>query len=289
MHHVTVIIEWVGMKAIDSENAEMKLFFSGERLYGDDFSQELIDEWFADEGDGYFNLTRSSGVYAYGYHALNQHHGYSYLPKKRFGCVLGVGAAYGEELEPILQFSNQIFILEPSDGFGKTELKGVPISYRKPLATGDIEFDADTFDLITCFGVLHHIPNVSKVVKEFYRVLKPGGYVLLREPIHSMGDWRKFRRGLTKRERGIPIQLLREFIRTSGFRVIRENKCMFSLVSRLQRFVQGSVWNNQSIVKFDLWLSKLAFWPDDYHARNTLQKIRPTSVFYVLEKPCEKA
>lgn len=270
-----------------ADDAGMEVYFSGKKLYGNDFSQEQIDAWFADEAEGYFNLTQSGGggKYAYGYHALNRKHGYSGLPKRRFGHVLGIGSAYGDELQPVLECSDRISILEPSDGFKSTVLNGVPVSYVKPVASGDMPFDSNSLDLITCLGVLHHIPNVSKIVGEFYRVLKPGGYALIREPIISMGDWRKPRVGLTRRERGIPLQILRDFVQQVGFEIVRESKCMFSLTSRLKYVVTGSVFNNVTVVALDALLSALPVWPKVYHARNAVQKLRPTAVYYVLKKP----
>lgn len=267
-------------------NDEMEVYFSGKKLYGNDFAAEQIEAWFADEAEGYFNLTQSGGgKYTYGYHALNKRHGYSGLPKCRFGHVLGIGSAYGAELEPILECSDRISILEPSDGFKNTELNGIPVTYVKPLPSGNMPFDSDSLDLITCFGVLHHIPNVSMLVEEFYRVLKPGAYALLREPIISMGDWRKPRTGLTKRERGIPLPILRDFVKQAGFKVVRERKCMFSLTSRLKHVVSGPVFNNRTVVELDALLSALPVWPKVYHPRNSVQKLRPTAAYYVLQKP----
>lgn len=272
--------------AADAGDVGIEVYFSGRKLYGNDFSQDQIDAWFADEADGYFNLTQSGdGDYAYGYHALNKWHGYSALPKRRFGHVLGIGSAYGDELGPILARSDRVSILEPSDGFKSTVLNGVPVSYVKPVASGDMPFDSNSLDLITCLGVLHHIPNVSKIVDEFHRVLKPGGYALVREPIISMGDWRKPRTGLTKRERGIPLPVLRDFVEQAGFTVVREHKCMFSLTSRLKHVVSGSVFNNAPVVALDALLSALPIWSKVYHARNALQKLRPTAAYYVLQKP----
>jgi SAM-dependent methyltransferase len=264
----------------------MEPYFSGRALYGNDFGQDEIDAWFADEAEGYFNLTQSSRSrdYAYGYHALNRLHGFSRLPQKRFAHVLGVGSAYGEELAPILKYSDKISILEPSDGFKSTVLNGVPVNYVKPVACGDMPFDSGSVDLITCLGVLHHIPNVTKVVNEFSRVLSPGGYILLREPINSMGDWRKPRPGLTKRERGIPLPILRDLVTQAGFKIAREHKCMFSLSSRLRYLLRGPVFNNIAAASFDALLCKLPIWSNVYHPRNTLQKLRPTSVYYVLQK-----
>ena len=40
-------------------------------------------------------------------------------------------------------------------------------------------FDDNTFDLVYSNGVLHHTPNTHHVVKEIYRVLKPGGKAIV--------------------------------------------------------------------------------------------------------------
>ena len=114
--------------------------------------------------------------------------------------------------------------LEPSKKSIYTKF-GTPSKFRDILA----------FALVTCFGVLHHIPNVSFVMSELGRVLEPGGVMLLREPVISMGDWRKPRRGLTKRERGIPLHLLQRIAVESGFEVIKQSLCMFPTTPRLFR------------------------------------------------------
>jgi len=264
---------------------DMEKYFSGEKLWGDDFSPSQIEEWFASEAEGYFNLTQA-GNYSYGYHALNMRHGYSLLPKNiRFNRVLGVGSAYGDELEPVINRSDSITILEPSDGFQSTMIKGVPVSYEKPVPSGIAPFASNSFDLITCFGVIHHIPNVSTVINEFYRILNPEGYLILREPVISMGDWRKPRAGLTKNERGIPSNFLRTAILKAGFSIISERNCMFSLMSRFRYFVSGAVYNNSILTALDHFISSLPLWSTTYHPRNALQKLRPTAVFYVVQKP----
>ncbi len=44
-----------------------------------------------------------------------------------------------------------------------------------------LPFEDDMFNLVNSHGVIHHIPTGPEVVKEFYRVLKPGGlcYIML--------------------------------------------------------------------------------------------------------------
>ena len=51
---------------------------------------------------------------------------------------------------------------------------GFDIQVVKVPANG-LPFQNSSFDCCYSFGVLHHIPNISAVMDEIYRVLKPGG------------------------------------------------------------------------------------------------------------------
>jgi SAM-dependent methyltransferase len=200
--------------------------------------------------------------------------------------VLGFGSAYGHELKPIADRLKRITIVEPSDALVARHILGVPVEYAKPTPQGELPFAADAFDLITCFGVLHHIPNVSAVLGELFRCLMPGGWLLLREPTVSMGDWRRPRAGLTKRERGIPIGILRRMVRSAGFRVLSEARCNSSVIRALQgRIGKRSVWNSPVAVAIDSLLCRLLSWNEVYHAAHWIQKVRPASLFLVLTKP----
>jgi ubiquinone/menaquinone biosynthesis C-methylase UbiE len=43
----------------------------------------------------------------------------------------------------------------------------------------DLPFEDQYFDYVVSFGVLHHTPDTAKAIDEAYRVLKPGGRLLL--------------------------------------------------------------------------------------------------------------
>jgi SAM-dependent methyltransferase len=261
-------------------------YFSGEALYGDDFDLEQISAWFRDEREGFSNLASGEdgveyGVaYArnYGLHAFDEIHGYRHLPPGTIGLAVGLGAAFGHELRPVLERVQRLVIVEPAPVFRHTELDGVPIEYRLPRESGDLPVESSTVDLLTCFGVLHHIPNVSHVVREIARVIRPGGFALVREPIVSMGDWRLPRAGLTRRERGIPLQLFRDIIRSAGLETVRESLCMVPIVSRL-----SPAWGRSRVlVHLDALLSRTLAWNQRYHSTTLWQKVQPTNVFCVL-------
>lgn len=265
----------------------MKIFFSGEKLYGDNFSLKQIKEWYISEKEGYSDLI-SPKKYSYGYHELNKRYGYSKLKNiKNFKKVLGFGSAYGHELYPVLEKIKEIHIVEPSKKLKSKILNGKKIKYLKPSSSGKLSYKDNSFDLITCFGVLHHIPNVSYVLSELFRVLKSGGYILIREPIVSMGDWTKRRLGLTKRERGIPLEIFRKVINKNKLKIISEDLVLFPLTRRLE-FGRKRACNSKIIVWIDKILSKLFSWNNKYHSTKFYHKLRPQSVFYVLKKSIQK-
>ena len=261
-------------------------FLRGDELYGDSFSGPELDRWFAEEAEGYADLgAKDAEAYAYSYHALNWYHGFRHLPERPFGAVLGFGSAYGHELEPIARHAASITIVDPSDAFVHADLNGTPLKYVKPAASGALPFPSNTFGLVTCLGVLHHIPNVSQVFSEIARVMAPGGFCLLREPITSMGDWRKPRRGLTKNERGIPIRLLRQMIHRAGLYVIREAPCVTRVLQLGAQHVSVNPYNSRLVTRLDAWFSQVAGFRRPYHATRLWQKILPMAAYYVLRKP----
>jgi SAM-dependent methyltransferase len=49
----------------------------------------------------------------------------------------------------------------------------------------DIKFPDGYFDVIYCSHVMEHIPDDKKAMREFYRVLKPGGWTIILVPINA--------------------------------------------------------------------------------------------------------
>jgi len=256
-------------------------YSDGKTLCGDDLSSDQIEAWFRDEAEAYYRLPedREPGLYAY--HARNWWHGFRHLPSLAFEHVLCLGGAFGDEIQPVLGGSKMITILEPAG-----EFRNPKFEYVKPNANGRMPFADDTFDLVTCFGVLHHIPNVSAVLREMARCTKLGGWQLICEPTHSMGNWDHPRRLLTPHERGIPRTIIRRIVADAGLQIVRERRCMFSLISRLERFFPKKqfVFNKKWVTTLDDFLSNLPVWSERYHATRLVHKLRPSALFLVLRK-----
>jgi len=261
-------------------------YLSGEKLFGDDLGPEEIARWYREEREAYAALgAGNAGTYQYSYHGWNHLHGYRHLPAGLLGRVLAFGAAYGDELLPIIDRFRSVTILDPSDAFARgQDIRGVPARWVKPEPDGHLPFDDGTFDLITCFGVLHHVPNVTFVISELARTLRIGGHMLLREPIVSLGDWRKPRPGLTLRERGIPLHILTRAVERNGLAIRRLTLCAFPLVPRLVGLVRRDVYNSVAATRLDALLCRAFSWNINYHPRTMIQRFRPMSVYLVLDK-----
>ena len=284
---------------LDTDDPRVTRALSGEILYGDDFTAQEIQRWFEHEREGYFDLYYGAGQgptqapapapaadpSAYGYSELARQHCFDRLPRQDRARVLGVGSADGAELGPVLDRAECITVLEPSDGFRASEIAGRPVRYVTPDPSGRMPFADASFDLVVAFNVLHHIPNVSTVVREMQRVLAPGGHALLMDSTHSMGDWRRPRLGLTRHERGIPLPIFRSLIDRAGLTVLHETRCNLAVMSRLSRLLGRPVWSVAWAVRLDAWLCRLPVWSRRYHATRPWHKLRPVSVAYVLEKP----
>lgn len=267
----------------------MDNYIKGRGLYGDDFSLEQIEKWYEEESEGYANLgSKDISNYVYRYHEVNKMYGFSKLKKiNHFENALGIGSAWGHEFEPIISKISKITIVEPSDNLISTKIGNLTPTYVKPNVDGSLIFNSGTFDLITCFGTLHHIPNVSFVLKEIIRVLKPNGYLLLREPIISMGDWRFPRQGLTKNERGIPLSFFEAIFKNESVEIISCLHC-FTMTTFLQRLMgsllKKPIYSYKLYLIVDRALSEIFKRNVKYHALNKISRIAPVSIYYVIRK-----
>jgi len=261
-------------------------YFSGKKLFGDDFSEEQIYKWYKEEEEGYANLgSNDKERYTYQYVEMNKLYGFKYIRKGQFfKNALGLGSAYGYEFLEVIDQIENLTIVEPSEQLRSDKLGKIIPNYVKPNILGALNFNNNSFDLIICLGVLHHIPNVSFVLDELHRVLAPDGILILREPIVSMGDWRTSRVGLTKNERGIPLGLFDQFIMTKDLNIISRKYCDSPFAYKTFQKIFFMKYNTYFIQLIDKLFSKLFAWNYKYHQISIFDKLSPKSIYLVLKK-----
>jgi 2-polyprenyl-3-methyl-5-hydroxy-6-metoxy-1,4-benzoquinol methylase len=72
----------------------------------------------------------------------------------------------------------------------KVDAFGLPESYRGTARMGDataLEFGTGTFDLLTSWAVIEHIPDLEAALFESVRVLRPGGFIVYTAPDYRGG------------------------------------------------------------------------------------------------------
>lgn len=258
-------------------------FFTGTELIGETFNDAQTARWYAEEAEAYQNLGYQDEAF-YPYDALNTLCGFRHLSSLKQASVVGIGSAHGREFGPIAERIGQLTIVESDTRYWQPEIAGVPATYLAPGNRGELPVADSSADLLTCFGVLHHVARVSESLMEIARVLRPGGIALVREPIVSMGDWRKPRAGLTKNERGIPLPLFRQMLTRADLVIVEERLCGFApLRKAVHRATGRNMWSSKALTRLDLALSRLR--PDvPYHPRSFFDRVAPSSVFYRLSR-----
>lgn len=85
---------------------------------------------------------------------------------------LGVEEAHGVDVDPVVM--------------AEARAKGVR-AVQADVSAGPLPYGDDAFDVLTCFGMLDYLPWYDTAVREFARVLRPGGLVAIALP--NLGGW----------------------------------------------------------------------------------------------------
>jgi SAM-dependent methyltransferase len=264
-------------------DAAFKRLMSGERIYGDDFDISAIETWYRDEEKASYAIYDQ--VDTTQYDALNWEHGFRHLVGRTFHKCLGLGIADGKDIEPLARQVGEFIAIEPEEKWWRNSIGGRKATYLKPSVSGEIPLETESVDLAVALSVLHHIPNVSFVIKELARVLRPSGILILREPVVSMGDWRFPRPRTSPRERGIPPRLFLKSVTDAGLRLTKVTPFDCPVIPRFSSLIGiHKPYNKTGIVKLDKILSSMLKWNMHYHSETVFQKIAPASYFVLAEK-----
>ena len=96
------------------------------------------------------------------------------------GNLLDVGGGTGRVSSAMSDFVKEIVVTDISLGM----LRQAPRIGVGPVCGGSesLPFAGESFDRIIMVDALHHVIDPAKTAREMYRVLKPGGRLVIEEP-----------------------------------------------------------------------------------------------------------
>lgn len=149
----------------------------------------------------------------------------TFLSKGEKAKILDAGCGPGAML-PLLQKYGDVIGVDISEEALKYAKK------RGKVIKGDImklDFKDNTFDLVVCMDVLYHmwVKDETKALKEFNRVLKKDGILLLREPAYNWLRGNEDRGSLTARR--FSKMSISKNLANCGFRIVKLTYANFFL------------------------------------------------------------
>lgn len=114
-----------------------------------------------------------------------------------FANALDVGAGTGRHTLRLARRGARVTALDQSPEMlavarQTARREGLPIDFLLRSLDDDLPFEADQFDLLICALVLCHVPGLTHTLREFARVVQPGGHLLITDfhPVHLRYGWR---------------------------------------------------------------------------------------------------
>lgn len=99
------------------------------------------------------------------------------------GKLLDIGAGTGEFLSIAKENGWQAIGIEPSE-----KARNIAIKKGVEFSENLEKFEDQSFDVITMWHVLEHVPNLDEQIKELKRLLKPDGTILIAVPNFNSFD-----------------------------------------------------------------------------------------------------
>lgn len=111
----------------------------------------------------------------------------SYFKDIRVESVLDVGTGTGKFINVLKNIFPEagITAVDPDSFSLERARKYFPEVDFLEMSAEKLNFPDDTFDTVSISMALHHLPKVQKGLREIKRVVKPGGYIIINEPISS--------------------------------------------------------------------------------------------------------
>jgi len=185
-----------------------------------------------------------------------------FLPHRQGLAILDAGCGTGGNFSMLSRLGSVTGIDQSEKALEYASRKG----YDRLLKAGveKIPFPDESFDLVACFEVLYHseVGEDSQALKEFFRVLKPGGILILREAAYDFLRGRIDRMVWTKKR--YTLKELKKKTRLAGFQILKSSYVIFflfpgALLSRLAERMIGHKDDNSELFHSNPFVDKIFY------------------------------
>lgn len=104
------------------------------------------------------------------------------------GIALDAACGTGRHAAKLAELGHQVIGVDTTEAMLDIARAKVPDAEFRRGSLEDLPVDDDSVDLITCALALTHVPDLGPVLREFRRVLRPGGIAVLSDmhPFNTM-------------------------------------------------------------------------------------------------------
>lgn len=106
--------------------------------------------------------------------------------------LLEIGGGFGRLIPSYLSLARKICLTDPSESLlsiAKKKHQDKKQIFFQKASLPNLPYPDSNFQAVVIVRVAHHLPDLKPVFKEVYRVLKPGGYLILEfaNKVHFLG------------------------------------------------------------------------------------------------------
>ena len=111
-----------------------------------------------------------------------------YIPAK--SKVLDIGCGDGQTSGFFLRYNDHDYVGVDISENAVHDARSIGLNAHRVEDAANLPFLGDAFDAVVCIEVMEHLFEPNLVVKEIYRVLKPGGVFIATVPNIAFWRWR---------------------------------------------------------------------------------------------------
>jgi len=222
----------------------------------------------------------------------NKLYALSCIPKSGTLKVIDIGCGTGMNSQVIRSYGHSVIGIDISESaINKYVAKGFE-GYTMDIEKS-ISFSPNSFDLAFCSEVIEHCTNPLFVLKDIFRILKPGGKLVLSTPNSAFWAYRLFSLlGYTVSELQHPKHFsffskrsLNCIINESGFKITAAmGRNMYIILPRVTSVILRRIYKLLGFIEERRFVTNSSFW----HVSNLskyLNNFFADTFIFIIEKP----